>query len=450
MNKKTASNPFKIALLSIALIILASCKSDDNSPSTSAFLGEIDFVSMLGGTKNESAQSIIKTQDGGYAILGHTQSMDFDVTDKLNESFDYWVLKYNSANQLEWAKTYGGTGDDRGNAIIQTTDGGYAIMGFSTSSDEDVTDNAGAQDYWLAKLDATGNLTWQKSFGYSGADVGLTLLQTNDGGYFTTGVLDVTASGGQGNTKMSSSKHAGGDYWALKLNSSGDIEWSKYYGGSFTDTPYDAIQTSNDDYIIVGSSDSDDVDINNNNGTYDFWAIKINSIGALIWEKSFGGSEIDEARAIVQTNDGNSVIIGDTRSSDTDVSNNKGAADLWIIKIDPSGNILWEKTIGGSSFDVGRSISKTQNNGFVVTGSSRSADGDLTTNNGQNDAWVLKLDENANIEWQKTIGGTHIDFAYDAVELNDNSIVVVGESSSDLIDTAQNKGFSDLLIIKVK
>jgi len=451
VNNNTYINLFKTSLYSFILLLSLSCKSDDDTtPIENPFLGEIDYISTLGGTRNESAQSVTNTQDGGYAILGYTQSMDFDVTDKLNESFDYWVLRFDANNQLQWSKTYGGTDDDRGYSIVQTSDGGFAILGQSKSSDEDVTENNGANDYWLAKLDASGNLIWQKSFGYLGADIGVSLIETNDNGYFLTGVLDVTASGGEGNTRHSNSRHAGGDYWAIKLDVSGNIQWSKYYGGSFTDTPYDAIQTSDNGYIIVGSSDSDDVDINNNKGTYDFWVLKVSESGSIIWEKSYGGSEIDEAWSIAESNDGNFVIVGDTRSSDQDVSNLSGAADLWVIKINPSGDLIWEKTIGGTSFDVGRSINKTQDNGFLISGSSRSADGDLTSNNGQNDALVLKIDSNANLEWLKTIGGLNIDFAYDAIELDNKTVVAVGQSNSNEGDLDENKGFTDLLIIKIK
>ncbi|WP_241492406.1 aryl-sulfate sulfotransferase [Lacinutrix himadriensis] len=441
MNNKT--HIVLTLIVSLTFILLNSCTSDDDA-ATSENLGEIDAITTFGGTKNESAQSVVSTQDGGYAVLGHTQSMDFDITDKPNESYDYWVLKFDAENLLQWNKTYGGTGDDRGNTIIQTTDGGFAILGQSASNDEDVTQNSGAKDYWLTKLDAVGNIIWEKSFGYSGVDVGISLLQTNDNGYFITGILDVSASGGAGNTK-----HAGGDYWAIKLDATGNTLWSKYYGGSYTDTPHDALET-NDGYIIVGSSDSDDVDINNNKGTYDFWVVKIDTTGNIIWEKSFGGSGIDEAWAITNTNDGNYLVVGDTRSNDQDVSNLLGAADLWIIKISPDGDLIWEKTMGGSSFDAGRSISKTQDNGFIISGSSRSVDGDLNANNGQNDAWVFKIDNNANISWQKTVGGTNIDFAYDAIQLQNQSFVAVGESSSDDADLTNNKGFTDLLIIKIK
>lgn len=441
---------FKISRYILSVLVfqlLLSCSNDNDSNSNSD--GEVTFVKTLGGSKNDSAQSVIATMDGGYAILGFTQSMDGDITDKQNESFDYWVLKFNAADELEWQKTYGGSEDERGRDIIQTLDGGYAIIGFSFSNDGDVTDNSGLQDYWLAKLDANGNITWQKSFGYQGADSGISVIQTNDQGYLVSGILDVTASGGLGNSSRSENRHAGGDYWVLKLNSTGDIEWSKYFGGNATDTPEGIVQTDDNGFIIAGGSDSEDTDISNNNGSYDFWVVRISASGNLVWEKSFGGDQIDEARAIVKSGDGNYIIAGDTRSNDNDISNNNGAADLWLIKISPNGDLLWEKTIGGTSFDVARAIVKSQNNGFLLAGSSRSDDIDVSENNGQNDAWVLKVDANGNLQWETTIGGSDIDFAYSLTELNDNSIIAVGDSTSSDGDIPQNKGFTDLLIVKI-
>jgi hypothetical protein len=409
----------------------------------------VSLVQVYGGTKNDSGQSVVATLDGGYAILGYTQSNDGDITDKQDESFDYWLLKFNVENELQWQKTYGGSADERGNDIIQTQDGGYALLGFSFSSDGDVTANAGLQDYWLAKLDASGTISWQKSFGYQGSDSGISVLQTNDQGYLISGVLDITASGGEGNTSRNSNRHAGGDYWALKLNSSGDIEWSKYFGGNFTDTPENVIQTEDNGFIIVGGSDSDDTDISSNIGAYDFWVIRISETGNLVWEKSFGGDQIDEARAIVKSSDGNYMIAGDTRSNDNDISNLIGAADLWLIKISPNGDLLWEKTIGGTNFDVARAMVKTEDNGFLLAGSSRSDDADVSENKGQNDAWALKVDSQGNLQWEATIGGSNIDFGYSIAELNDTSIILVGDSTSSDGDIIENNGFTDLLLIKI-
>ena len=436
--------------LFFVVLFFINCSEDNDNSTTKDQDIEIDFITTLGGSKNESAQAIINTTDGGYAILGHAQSMDGDVTTKSNESYDYWLLKYDATNQLEWQKTYGGGADDRGADLIQTSDGGYVIVGKSKSNDFEVSENAGFDDFWVVKLDSNGSVYWENSFGFAGSDVPYSIIQTNDDGYLLTGVLDVSASNGQGDRNSILSRHAGGDYWVIKLNSNGVKQWSNYYGGSFTDTAYDAIQTEDDGYIIVGSSDSNDVDITNNKGTYDFWIIKISATGNLVWEKSFGGSEIDEAHAINKSADGNYLIAGDTRSSDLDISQNNGAADLWVIKITPEGTLLWEKTLGGSSFDVGRSVSKTQDNGFIISGSSRSTNASFSSNKGQNDAWVIKLNSGGDLEWQKTIGGSEVDFFYDTVELNDQTVVAVGDSNSSNEDIYENKGFTDLLILKLK
>ena len=448
----------KLPLINYILIlfIVLSCSSDDGETPTlnSTGEGDIDFAITLGGSLNDSAQSVINTIDGGFAILGFTQSLDGDITDKQNEDFDYWVLKFDAQSQMQWTKTYGGTADDRGREIIQTQDGGYAIIGSSLSNDGDVSNNEGMSDYWIAKLDTNGNISWQKSFGFQGNDDGMSVIQTNDQGYLISGILDVSASGGQGNSsrngdRNSSNRHAGGEYWAIRLNTSGDFLWSKFFGGSFTDTPEGIVQTDDNGFIIIGGSDSFDIDITNNIGSYDFWVIKISDTGELLWEKSFGGDQIDQARAIVESGDGNFIIAGDTRSNTNDVSINNGAADLWLIKISPSGDLIWERSIGGSSFDVARAIKRTQDNGFILAGSSRSSDIDVSENKGQNDAWALKVDANGNLQWETSVGGSNIDFAYGIAELNDNTIVVVGDTASNDQDITENKGFTDLLLIKI-
>jgi hypothetical protein len=438
----------KVFYFFVCCLMLLNCSKKEplSFPISEGSLGEITTIKNYGGSKNDVANAVVKTQDGGAAVLGYTQSINGDISDKTVENFDFWVMKLDAESNIQWSKTFGGSEDDRGNDILQTKDGGFAILGYSTSSNLDVPGNAGSQDFWMIKLDANGTISWSKTFGYLGADFGTTLLQTADNSYLITGVLDVTASGGQGNSR-NSQRHAGGDIWAIKLSENGDLQWSKYFGGSFTDAPFGIVETEDHNFIIAGSSDSADVDISNNNGSYDFWVLKITSNGSLLWERSFGGSEIDEARAITATNDGNFIIVGDTRSADKDVSNNHGAADVWIIKMNTDGNLIWEKTIGGSSFDVARSVARAQDNGFIISGSSRSLNEGFT-NQGQNDALLLKIDAEGNLVWKQTIGGDEIDYFYDAVQLNNASIIAVGETNSSNGDLTENKGFSDALIIK--
>lgn len=408
----------------------------------------LNTIQTFGGSKNDVINSIVATNDGGYAVLGYTQSNNFDIVNKSNESFDFWVMKFSSEDQILWNRTFGGSDDDRGVDIVATNDGGFAILGAASSSDLEVSQNAGSHDFWMLKITAEGTVMWEKSFGFSGSDKGISLTNTADNGFLLTGVLDVSASGGQGNSK-GTQRHSGGDVWVLKLSSNGTLEWSTYFGGSFTDTPFGVVETSNNEYIIAASSDSEDFNISNNKGTYDFWVFRITSEGTLVWEKNFGGSEIDEARAIAAADDGNFIIVGDTRSADVDVSNNNGAADIWVLKISPEGILIWEKTIGATGFDAARSISKMQDNGFLISGSSRSSTAGFI-NQGQNDAFLFKINSEGIMEWQETVGGSEIDFLYDAIELNNRTIIAVGESNSADGDISENKGFSDGLIIKIK
>lgn len=442
---------YKYSAILLVLLSLWSCSKDDEGGTMNIVEGVVDTVLTIGGTNNEKAQSVITTTDGGYAILGHTQSMDGDIVGKTNDSFDYWLLKYNAQGSLEWMKTYGGTDDDRGSGLVQTADGGYAILGYSRSSDGDVSENAGGRDFWVLKVDASGTIQWQKSHGFVGSDNGIQIINTSDNGLLLLGVLDVTSSGGAGTDRVIQAvQHAGGDYWAIKLDANGNKLWRKYYGGNLADTPNDVIQTADGGYILIGTADSVDVDITDNKGTYDIWAVKISATGEIVWQKNYGGAEIDSGYAIIATTDGNYLLIGDTRSSDQNVSNNNGAADVWIVKINPEGNLLWEKTIGGTSFDVGRSICQAQEGGFFIAGSSRSLDGDMTMNQGQNDALVMKISNNGNLQWQKTIGGSDIDFCYGITQLPNGKVIAVGETTSSDGDILTNKGFSDALIITLK
>lgn len=435
---------FRKGVFFFVLIATFACRNEDVfNFNRTAF--SVDDIQTHGGSLNDSFQSIAAATDGGYVLVGFTQSNDFDIQTKTDNSYDFWVRRFSSNHTLLWSKTYGGSSDDRGADIVATQDGGFVIVGYSASNDGDLTQNNGIRDFWVFKIDAQGNLIWQKSFGFSGSDYGISVLKTQDNGVLLCGVLDVTASGGQGNSKTVN-KHAGGDYWVLKLAQDGSPEWTRYFGGSFTDSPFGMVETADGNYVIAGSSDSNDVDISNNKGAYDYWVIAIDQSGNLIWEKSFGGSEIDEARGIAVATDGNILITGDTRSFDGNVTKNNGVADLWLIKIDTSGNLIWEKTIGGSSFDAARSISPSLQNGFIIAGSTRSSSSAIT-NEGQNDAWILEVNDQGNVIWQQALGGSEIDVFYDAIQVNTETIIAVGDSRSSDGVIPGNKGFTDGLVV---
>jgi hypothetical protein len=440
-------NYIKIVLM---LFSIVSCTSDD-SIKINSLTGEIEWQKTFGGANDDIARAIIETSDKGYAIIGYTNSIDGDITDKTVAENDFWVLKLDPNGNIEWQKTYGGSGDDQGRSIIQTSDGGYAITGPSKSADGDGSNNEGQHDHWIVKLDAQGNIQWEKSHGFSGHDHSRSILQTNDGGYFIGGYLDVTASGGLGNEAVTT-KHGVGEFWAQKLDATGNLEWRRYFGGTNNDRIFKVLQAHDGNFLLIGSSESDDFDVNNGNGSYDVWVIKIDTKGSMLWEKSFGGSGIDNGHAAVKTNDGNYLIAGTAISTDGDISNSKGNSDAWIIKINDSGKLLWEKSFGGSNFDAAWAIDSGKGifSSYIIAGNSKSSDGDITSNNGENDFWVLKIDTTGKLLFEKSLGGSGLDFAYGVIETFDQKIVVVGETESTDKDITSNKGGKDIWIAKIK
>jgi hypothetical protein len=454
-------------ILAFAGVLFAtSCEKDDkpgsnpNPPTPpTGFAGEIEWVKTFGGNEEDDVLSVAKSADGSFAVLGFAQSMDGDVSGKTSTDSDYWVIKFSSEGEMLWNKVYGGTDDDRGQKIIATNDGGFAILGFSKSDDGDVSINNGFHDYWVAKLSASGDIEWEKSFGYPGSDQGLSLIQTEDGGYFLVGFLDVTASNGEGNDPPGSGKTAGkaqntlhgvGEFWGIKLDASGNKEWSHYYGGTNNDRSFGVLQTDDGGFIMVGHSESDDFDITDPQGSYDVWVVRIDNIGNMLWQKNFGGSGIEIGYSITATQDGNFIVVGDTRSTDKDISEPLGNADFWAIKFDPDGNMIWEKTYGGSGFESARSIKTLENGNFLIVGSSRSSDMDLTENQGKNDCWAIIIDSAGDLKWQRSIGGSEIDVANEAIVLNDNSVILAGSSQSSNGEIPENKGSKDGLVIKLK
>ncbi|MEN8194250.1 MAG: hypothetical protein ABFS12_15625 [Bacteroidota bacterium] len=446
----------RISILFILFFGLFSCTTEtppeeENPSEENPFEGILEKSISIGGTLNESIQSIVATDDGGFICAGYSQSddaLDFPATKGEN---DYLILKFDSDFNQEWSKMYGGTGDDQAKKIIQTSDGGYALCGYTKSDDFDVEENNGQRDFWILKLNAAGAIQWKRSIGFMGDDESFSIIQTQDGGFFTCGYLDVTASGGQGNDDgKKNPNHGVGDIWGVKLDAVGNKVWRRYFGGSNNDRAYDVIETSNSDFIIAGKAESTDYDINDPKGSYDMWIVKVSVQGDLIWEKSFGGTDIDVCYQIINSGDGNYMLVGDTRSTDIDITTNNGYSDIWVIKMSDQGDKIWQKTYGGSSFDSAASIYMTDTNDFVIAGNSRSNDIDLDENKGQNDIWLFKINTSGTLIWQKTFGGTMIDKAYDVIENSDNHLIAVGESSSNDYDINENNGFTDALIIEIK
>ena len=447
MNKLTV-----FILISVALAGCSYDKSSDMEEEIYVFEGEVAWIISFGGSGDDTPRSVIRTTDGGYAVFGFTNSTDGDLTGKAISVNDYWLIKINAEGVLLWSRTYGGSKDDRGQAVVQTSDGGFAITGYAMSDDGDASNNEGFHDNWVLKLDPQGNIEWEQSFGFSGHDHSYDIVENADGGLFFTGFLDITSARADGYTDKSYTltRHGVGEFWGTKLNQLGELEWREYFGGTNNDRAHAVVTAREGGYVMAGFSESEDFDISDPKGSYDFWVVKIDGEGQLVWEQSFGGSGIDIAQDIARTEDGGYIITGSTISTDGDIAATHGESDVWVIKIDALGNLLWERTYGGSNFEAAESISPTADGGYIIAGNSKSADQDLSTNAGQNDLWVLKIDPQGQILWQQAYGGTDLEFGFDALETLDGGILLVGESKSTDLFPLENKGGTDLVVIKIE
>jgi hypothetical protein len=178
--------------------------------------------------------------------------------------------------------------------------------------------------------------------------------------------------------------------------------------------------------------------------------VKIDAEGSLLWEHSYGGSGIDIAQDIAKTTDGGYVVAGSTISTDGDISMSHGGSDVWVIKIDNNGALLWEKTYGGSGFDAAEGIEPTVDGGYIISGNSKSMDQDLSFNAGENDMWLLKIDALGSPVWQRSFGGADLDFGFDALETKEGHLILVGETKSSRMEALENKGLTDVILLKVE
>lgn len=345
--------------------------------------GKIQWQRIFGGSRSESANSIHQTIDGGYIVAGSSSSNDGDVTGN-HGNYDYWILKLDSHGNMQWERSYGGSSTDRAWDIKQTADGGFIVAGSSGSNNGDVTGNHGNYDYWVLKLDSNGNLQWQQTYGGSDFDFARSVQQTTDGGYVVLG----TSSSNDGDV---AANHGSDDYWLIKLNSNGNLQWQHTYGGSDYDFASGVQQTTDGGYVVAGSSYSKDKQVTGNHGRDDYWILKVDATGNLQWQTSYGGKGYEGALEVHQAGDGGYVISGSATSNNGDVLFNRGSNDFCTIKLDAAGALKWQKILGGTNYDAAHSIHQCKDDGFIITGTTLSDDENVNNNHGKYDVWIVKL-----------------------------------------------------------
>jgi VWFA-related protein len=405
----------------------------------------------LGGSGFDYANSIIESSDGSYVVAGSTLSNDGDVSGKHGSAYysDFWVVKLRpSDGSIIWQKTLGGRYDDEAYSIIESSDGSYVVAGWTYSNDGDVSGNHGIGDFWVVKLrPSDGSILWQKTLGGSRDDRAYSITQSSDGSYVVAGYTESYDGDVSGN-------HGKSDFWVVKLRpSDGSIIWQKTLGGSDSDGATSITQSSDGSYVVAGCTDSNDGDVSGKHGWSDFWVVKLRpSDGSIIWQKTLGGRYWDVAHSITQSSDGSYVVAGYTESNDGDVSGHHGDRDFWVVKLRPSdGSIIWQKTLGGSGWDVAHSITQSSDGSYVVAGYTSSNDGDVSGNHGKSDFWVVKLrPSDGSIIWQKTLGGSDSDGATSITQSSDGSYVVAGSTLSNDGDVSGNHGERDFWVVKLQ
>lgn len=288
-------------------------------------------------------------------------------------------------------------------------------------------------------------ILWQKSLGGSFYDKATSVIELEDGGY-------IVAGHSQSSNFDLSMNHGGFDWWIVRLNNNGSIIWQKTLGGSNDEYLRKIIKTHDGNIICIGDTKSNNGDISHYNDQIDFWVAKIDLSGNLIWEKCYGGVNIDIGYAVCTTDDGNFMIAGSTESQFPYIENNHGLSDFLLIKIDSDGNKIWQKTYGGSGNESCKSIKKSNNGGYILIGNSTSINGDLSNNYGQQDVWMLKIDNDGQILWQQNFGGSNDDFINNFTEDYEGNFVIIGETYSFDFDASENHsgiGARDYFILKV-
>ncbi len=423
----------------------------------------IEWQQILGGTNSEGAYDIASTSDGGYILGGYTYSgISGNKTVASFGGSDYWVTKTDALGVIEWQKEFGGSDFDQLESITQTADGGYILGGYTASgiSGNKTEGNiAGSLDLWFIKLDASGNIVWQNNIGGSGGDYIGEINPTSDGGYIVSATSYSGISGdktensiGAGDYWIIKLNASGNIVWQ---NTIGGTSADYCYRAKETSDGNFIVSGSSNSPISFDKTEGTIEGV----GTMDIWVLKLNASGNIVWQNTIGGTATETAFEMDVTPDGGAVIATQSYSNssadkaENNVSGGTTSSDYWVIKLDTDGNITWENTLGGTGEDYNHALITMSNGDIAVGGFSNSGIGGDKTEaaKGAYDFWMVKLDASGNVLYDKTIGGNQYDYNYCMTESADNKIVLAGTSASNISGdkTTNSYGINDFWMVKI-
>ena len=423
-------------------------------PALLAQAPDLAWDATLGGTIWEELNTMVALPNGGYLVGGYTSSSaNGDITQPSNGSGDYWIVQLTPEGEKVWDKNYGGSGIDRLWSIQLTPDGGYLLGGSSDSpaSGDKTEALRGETDLWIVRLDAAGTLLWEKSLGGTNSeDLVAGVLPTADGGFLLAG-----HSNSDSGFEKTEASRGGFDFWIVKLDANGNLLWDKTYGGAEDDKAF-ALAQAPDGFLIGGLSHSgisgDKTDVSR--GITDYWLLKLDQDGNLLWDKTYGGAGIETLVTIHPVSDGG-FLLGGQSSSDISWEKSEwsyGHLDYWLVKINAQGHMEWDRTFGGLELDVLHAIQETPTGDFVLGGVSASSEtgNHTSTSQGAYDYWIISTNESGTKRWEKSIGGTGDDAMTCIIPAADGGFLIGGHSNSNTSGdkTQDSKGMNDIWLVK--
>lgn len=358
---------------------------------------EVEWERTFGGWDYDHCNSVIQTADGGFAMVGATESFGAG-------GRDIWLVRTNASGDSLWSRTFGGENDDWGISLIQTADGGFALAGYTASF------GAGGPDFWLVRTSAEGDSLWSITFG-GGADERCSMIQTDAGGFALAGTTTSFGVGGQ-------------DFWLVLTNAEGDSLWSRTYGSGNNENCYSIIQTAEGGFALAGWTESHEA------GIWDFWLIRTNANGDSLWSRSFDGGQRDYCCTIIQTTDGGFALAGWTDSF------GPGDADYLLVRTNSDGDSLWSAAYGGRMSELCYSLVQTTDGGFAMGGQTS------TFGAGEDDFWLMRTNEDGDSLWSRPFGGESMDMGFSLIQTADAGFTMAG------LTWSSNRGNYDFYLVK--